>query len=89
MTEELAKQRDALVNEIQSVKQQNQEEIAKLTAAHQEALQELEARLKKEQEEEIKKGPSCIKYWKFFGMSIYLKISILKSCCITDDTDVK
>lgn len=59
MTVELTKQRDALIDEIQSLKQQHQDEMDKLEADHQVALQTLEQRLNRERDEEIRRGMYC------------------------------
>lgn len=54
--EELARQRDALVDEIQMVKCQHHVETEKLKSDHQAALENLEIRMKKEEQDEIKRS---------------------------------
>ena len=54
--EELTHQRDALIDEIQSIKQQHVEETESLMSKHQESLSALSKKLTAEKEEEVKQG---------------------------------
>ena len=55
-TDELTNQRDALIDEIQCLKQQHQDETEKLTSDYKKELTSLEERLKQEKEDAVTEG---------------------------------
>jgi len=64
--EESVKQRDALISEIQQLKQAAEEHAEQLTAAHQSELRQLETELNARNEDALRRRelPHCIAlYW--------------------------
>ena len=63
--EESVKQRDALISEIQQLKQAAEEHAEQLTTAHRSELRQLETELNARSEDALHrcKLPHCVMYW--------------------------
>jgi hypothetical protein len=78
--DELTKQRDALIDEIQSVKQKEESERENLRIAHEEALKLQESELKAKSDDELQKGKHAVdSFLCGEGLCIAMQLSIKQS----------